>query len=193
MSSKKDDDVVLEIEPSQTGEKTSPVVQKAHFSALPFVGGSTSPVAYFEPAWRRSFPPSLCDKSLYVPLSKQVASLLSDSADNGVLAGARKVLDSDYTFPDGRIPHKVSLDVFTRLDDLKDVAEVSEYRDKLIEELSRIQGEAKRRDDVRNISALSEKLRAGESLSPDDVAFLSTFGVTVDDTIRSTGNVTNGE
>lgn len=152
-----------------------------HLDRFPTFGVKSSFVPHsIDSAWNREFPESLCDVSLFVPLAKQVASLLSDSASTGVLAGASKVLKEDYTFPDGKIPHGVSLDLFTQLDNFKDIAEVSEYTDVLKAQISKIVKELNDSKAINGLDKIVVKLDSGRSLTSSDVALLAQFGISTD-------------
>ena len=171
---------------SQTVDNTSTIVLSNHLDKFPTLGQKvTFTPSKIDSAWNRKFPPSLCDTSLFVPLAKQVASLLSDSASTGILSGASKVLKEDYTFPDGKIPHGVSLDVFTRLDEFKDIAEVSEFKDVLKEQVEKMIKEINDKEVLANLKKITGKLDEGISLSSDDVALLNQFGVTTENNSTS--------
>lgn len=169
----------------ETHENAPVAVVKDHLKGIPLIGVKSEFVGYSESAWKRKFPPSLCDTSLYVPLAKQVASMLSDSADNGILAGAKKVLAEDYTFADGRVPHGVSLDVFTRFDTIGDIAELSEYADVLGEQIKEMVKKMKNKDDVEFLDKVVAKVSRRQSLTPDEVGRLSQFGITLDRSVDS--------
>lgn len=173
-------------------EKKSEVVLSNHLDKFPTFGQKVSFVPSKVPSeWIRKFPPSLCDTSLYVPLAKQVASLLSDSAETGILAGVAKVLKEDYTFSDGKIPHSVSLHALVALDDFKDIAEVSEYRDVLKAKVEEMLKEISDKETLENLKKLSNKIDKGVALTSDDVALLTTFGVSTENNTTSVKETLN--
>lgn len=177
---------------SQSVQNAPTIVLSNHLDKFPTLGQKvTFTPAKVDPAWNKTFPPSLCDSSLFVPLAKQVASLLSDSSETGILAGAAKVLKEDYTFPDGKIPHAVSLDVFTRLDDFKDIAEISEFKDVLKEQVQKMIKEMNDKEVLASLKKITGKLDQNISLSPDDVALLSQFGVTTENNTTSVKDTLN--
>lgn len=181
----KKDSNSVELESVQSVENGPQLVDSGHLDKYPTLNQKSVSTAYFEPAWHREFDKSLVDTSLYVPIVKQVASLLSDSSDNGILAGASKVLKEDYVFADGKIPHGVSLKTITAFDNVDDIAEVYEFNDTLKKQVKDIMAKLKDAESLKWLNELTAKIDAGETLTSDDVGKLKEFGVTLDNNTES--------
>lgn len=141
-----------------------------------FAPNSAKKVDYDEFAHHRRYGESCCDKSLYVPLAKQVAEL-QGKINSGLALSSSVALhtDKDYTFPDG----VTGVDKWhvTFLDDRGlDIADVSEFKRYLEANADKFAKEIQDADTLELIKNTQKQIAAGQKVDIKKLEKLGNFG-----------------
>lgn len=117
--------------------------------------GTFVPVGYVEMSHFRKFDKSLCDKSQFVPLTKQISDI--------VKGGYKPLSAAAYDFPaDTEIKYRVSLEAITRLRDIGlDLSEISDIQKELMQELNDYKAKIEDAENLRQINKALSQLESG--------------------------------
>lgn len=156
--------------------KTSAVKVETIVKATHYKPNSLERVNYDEFSHHRCYGKSVTDKSLYVPLSVQVAEMLG-KVKNGLGSSSSVAIhtDKDYTFPDG----KTGVDTWKPsplLDRGLDIAEISEFKRLLEAEVSKVADAQLSDAQLELINKTKAQIKASHAVDAEALKQLGSFG-----------------
>lgn len=151
------------------------VIVKNHFKP-----NSSERINYVESSHFRHYGKSVVDKSLYVPLSVQVAEMLG-KVKSGLGTSSSVAIHSpeDYTFPDG----DKGVDSWkpSPLDDRSlDIADISEMKRYLESQAEKLESTVKTSEQLELVESMKQQLKSGKALDSEKLKELGSFGDLID-------------